>query len=155
MPANARDVLKSLIWINPLKSQQNDSKDVQIARGIASQETLFSFDDECSKDLVVLLDGVLPDTKYIFQFASRFGTSNVLVTVNNKPKFEESYYLTSGILFGVVGISSYKYNFEARIRLDKSGYKFNFDPINESRHLGVQSAREISKMFLYKLYRCE
>lgn len=154
--ATARDVIKQLIEVYPVKEQKGLASPEWIEKLQKSRDILFEFDLDSISRLQDILKQMLPEDEFMFELSSRFGTRNVLISDKDNSGYSEvSYYLTTGVLFGMVQRLDRKYSLEQKITLDKTGYHFSVEPLRVSNHPANGVARPTIQKFLYELYGCQ
>jgi len=154
MPATARDLMKSLIQVYPVKEQPASPNRDWLNMLIKKNDILLEFDMYNQAELNDMLIALMPDVDFVTEFATSFGTQNVIETVNGNKVSSVSYYLKTGVLFGVYLRTRPKYQLEEKITLNKAGYHFTTDPLEGSKHPGNEIARITIKKFLFDLYGC-
>ena len=155
MSASARDIMRTLISVYPVKEQPANPNRDWLGMLREKDKILMDFDLENISRLDEILRGLMPDVNFVFELCSRFGTQNVIVEQNGKKASEVSYYLVTGVLFGVMLKTQPKFQLEQKITLNKAGYNFTSDPLMNSKHPGNLLAQTAIKRFLFDLYQCK
>lgn len=154
MPATARDIIKQLISVCPEKEYPTNKNINWINARVERDRVLGEFDFDGYSRLCEILETLLPDTEFVLEFGTQFGTQNIIVGGTNFAQSEVSYYLRTGVLWGMRLNTHAKFQLEEKITLDKNGYHFIVDPMKENKHPAHAIARVAIKDFLFKLYGC-
>lgn len=155
MPASARDVIKQIIEVYPEKDRYT-RKDINWLDAYQKKEdTLIEFDLELINTLHTKLQQLAPDMDYVLECASKFGTHNVITGAGQNLSSSVSYYMSTGVLFGLRLNTKPKFQMEQRITLNKTGYSFVIDPLSEGKHPATAIARQVIRENLHLFYGCQ